>query len=356
MKSSKCKDQNYNAKFKVILRIARFAFLTVTLHFAFLTFNLSKSNAQEVSLSISPPLITIEANPPANIETPLTIENSSEDTAHLTIQIKPFTAASSSDGSVTYLKDDEKIQLPNPKLLEYMQIEVDGQLVNRFALSPKQQKKVTLHIPIPKGEQPGDYYFSVIFLSGKAEQKSDEELNGAYAYGGIAANVLLSIGPKRRTSADFEEFSTPYFVESGPVAFSVKVKNTSGHVLSPKGKILISNMFGQTIGKVDLLPVNILSGTSRYIPDAKQVLLVLKDQEKTDNISLPLEKPASLWQEWFLLGLYRARVELSLSESGPEIARETVFVGFPLRIVASLLVVASVVLLIRGRVRSRLGR
>src|SRR3990167_6278704 len=59
--------------------------------------------AQGISLAIDPPIITIEANPPANISTPITLANKSDQTITLLLQFRPFTAATSADGKLRYL-------------------------------------------------------------------------------------------------------------------------------------------------------------------------------------------------------------------------------------------------------------
>src|SRR6185312_6850779 len=142
--------------------------------------------------------------------------------------------------------------------------------------------------------------------------KGGQQSNSAVA-GGISTNVLLSIGPSGKTTGNIEEFSAPIFTTGGPVPFSLKVSNTSKHFISPQGTILIKNMFGQTIGKVDLLPVNILSNTSRFLP-SKNAL-----------------DTHAIWPEKFLLGPYSATLTLALSDQGPVYYRTIYFFALPIQ-------------------------
>jgi len=103
-------------------------------------------------------------------------------------------------------------------------------------------------VEVPSDEPAGDYYFSVLFLStSPASNSAQSSLSNAI--GGVAMNVLLSIGPKSKTTGSTEEFSTPLFQPEGPVSFKVKIKNTSSHFIAPQAQIVITNMFGQKIGK-----------------------------------------------------------------------------------------------------------
>lgn len=97
-------------------------------------------------------------------------------------------------------------------------------------------------------------------------------------------------------------------------------------------------MFGQTIGKVDLLPVNILKNSQRIIPDPKETSF-------TD--------PKASWDEKFLLGFYTARVTIGLSEEGPIYNKTVSFLAIPIELIAGLLVSISIVGLIVKRVREK---
>lgn len=308
-----------------------FLFILATLYLLLYT---PLARAEGISLGINPPLLTIDANPPATIQAPITIYNKSDNTISLTLQIKAFTAAQSADGQIRLLNQDQESSLPNPKLLNQIVVVDKGRAISSLTLSPRQEKTVSLAIDIAKDEQPGDYYFSVIF-SGVPDSTIPGDTSGSAVSGGIASNVLLSIGPKGQTSGLVEEFSTDFYRQTGPVPFTIKLKNTSRHIISPKGQVRITNMFGQEIGKVELLPVNILSGTSRYLPDVDQ-------------------KSKAVWKERFLLGLYSAKLSLSLSDTGPSLERETRFFAFPLIFFMGLVLGIIILLVIRSKIKSRL--
>ena len=296
------------------------------------------AEASSISLGIYPPIIQVDTTPPASISAPLEIHNLGDDSVQLKIILKPFKASDSENGQLTYLKDNESFG-DDPLFLQRVKIFDDQDLIDSLDLAPKQVKKLTLNIEIPSDEPPSDYYFSVIFVS-KTQLETD--LNASQNAGGIGTNVLVSIGPKGTTKGAVKEFSAPFWLENGPVPFTVRIANESKHFINPKGEIMIKNMFGQTIGRVDLLPVNILSGTVRAIPSAAGGKKPIIDSQ------------AALWPEELLIGPYAATLTLSLSEQGPILKKTIHFIGFPIQIILGVIVVAVILLLIRNKVRKQL--
>jgi len=109
-------------------------------------------------------------------------------------------------------------------------------------------------------------------------------------------------------------------------------------------------MFGMTIGRVDLLPVNILSNTVRFIPG---------DYSKTKNWKLEIgnwKMENALWPESFLLGPYTANLTISLSEQGPILKKTVSFIGFPIATILGLIIITILFLLIRNKVKRNLAK
>ncbi len=305
-------------------------------------------SASELSLGVSPPLIQIDATAPTNIEAPITIENLGTEEVELKIVLKPFTAKNE-NGQVRYLTDKEYFG-PDPLIFQRIQVKEGGNPFETITLAPKQQKKLTLHIDIPTDEVPSDYYFSVVFIS---TTEPSGESNLTQSAGGIAANVLLSIGPKGKAKGNIEEFTAPIIIEKGPVPFTVRVKNAGEHSIAPYGVIIIENMFGQKVGRVDLLPVNILAGTIRSMPD-------LQSSDATPSSPILNTKyliqntNRALWSEKFLLGPYKATLSIALSEEGPLFTRTIYFIGAPLSAFAAIIISIMLILIIRNRLKTRL--
>ncbi len=100
-------------------------------------------------------------------------------------------------------------------------------------------------------------------------------------------------------------------------------------------------MFGQNIGKVSLLPVNILSNSQRIIPD-------------TDFPQRKDLKPTALWSEKFLIGPYTANLNLKLTDQGPVLSRSITFFAFPLTYIIAIFIIFIITVFIILRVKSKL--
>ncbi len=325
------------------------------------------ANAAGFDLSVSPPIFQAELTPPSNaqVKEQLILENSGDEPLDLKIVFRHFKPASE-NGQVEYLKETETPGA-DPLIFQRISVEEDGQRLERVIVPPKTTKKYNLHISVPKDEPPSDYYFTILFINDAAtttnnDSSSDKDgPSGSMAVGGIGTNVLLSIGPKGTTTGSIEEFSTPFLQGGGPVPFVVRVKNTSKHFIYPKANIEITNMFGQRIGVVDLLPLNILSGTTRAMPSREQFVFESQKQrgqldEKTldklakNSTGSPL---LAIWPEEFLLGPYTATLTIALSSEGPIYHRSILFIGFPALLLLGFIISIGVVLLIRSRLKTR---
>ena len=272
--------------------------------------------AGALSLSLDPPIIEINALPPSTVTSTLSIQNKSDNQVHLIIQVKPF-RAKLENGELEYFNSEDSLMLSNIKVLD------NGAAVESVTLGPSQQKNLILSINIPQDTKTSDYYFSIIFVS---ENSLSPTSNASLNQLGIATNVLLSVGQKAIPDAIIEEFSSGLFFEKGPVPFTIRLKNKGIHFIKPKGNIFIKNMFGQSIGKLDLMSVNILSDSTRAIPNA-------------------------LWKEDFLLGFYTATLNTSLSNDGPNFTRSINFFAFPFQGMIVIIIVAIAAIIITNRLK-----
>lgn len=305
--------------------------------------------ADGVSLSVSPPLLQIEAIPPADARAPLTITNKSDQTVNLRIILNEFTDSGQNNGTLQYLGANDLFQGADKNILQKVALVDKGYSLDTLTLGPQQQKKLTLRILLPKKEPYSDYYFSLIFLaepnpSEQSSSQSDqqEENNTSTARGGIAANVLLSVGPKNNPKGAIEEFSTAPYIESGPVHFSVRVRNNGSHFITPKGVILIKNMFGQTVGRIDLASSNILSGTVRSL-------------FAIDSQATAVTQPEALWREKFLLGIYSASLSVALSDNGPIYTKSLHFIAFPITLLVGIVLAIVLTIIIYIRIKRRMA-
>jgi len=337
---SKFKKLKIHSKvaYLLIFSICLFAYLLI---FAFAA---PAVQAASVSLGVFPPILQIQAIPPTNVKSKILIENLGDDPVDLKIGLKPFIASDKENGQVDYSSD---YNLADPFIFDKMQI-LDGDTsIDLITLSPGQKKELTLEIALPQNEILGDYYFSIIFMSAN-QSETNSNISGATA--GIATNVLLSIGPKGPTQGNIEEFSAPIFKTRGPIPFTTRIRNTSNHFITTKGDIVIKNIFGQSVGKIDLLPVNILSRSVRSIPDSQQSPGA-NPPSNLKSYVLSLRSIAAVWPETFLFGPYTATLTIALSDQGPLYRRTINFYAFPTETLFGILIIILIIsaIIIRAR-------
>lgn len=292
----------------------------------------TKASAQEISVGVDPAIIQINTEAPSLVKSPLSVINNSDQNITYSIFLVPFKPDSDGNGQPDFdinLKEEYK------DIFKKVQISDENQDLTQIDLAPKQRKDLTLSIRLPQDEKPKDYYFSVIFVSENIDEKNNQSIVGARA--GIGANVLLSIGPKSPTEGEISYFKAKKFVTKGPVNFDVNIYNKSNHYITPEGNLVIKNIFGQTVGNINLEPVNILANSSR----------LMKSKESSSD------SPKVVWNEKFLFGVYKTELNIALSDEGPLLKQTKTFFAFPLELILGSLVALVLTLGIIKRARAK---
>lgn len=311
-----------------------------------LLFLSSKSSifAQSQSLSIYPPVIEVQTVAPSSPTAPIVIQNNNSEDVNLKIQLIPIKQNGLS-GEVTLHPE-----LTNSGFYPYykdkIQFLVEGKKTDSISLQALETKEVLVNINLEKGDPPGDYYYSVVFIS---EGNQPKESSVSRIPTGIATNLLLSIGPKDKSTGGIVEFSTSSFKSNGPVEFNLLLHNASRHLIEPNGYIEVSDLFGRKIGKIDILPQFILAGGDRYLIDEKQATGEARlAYNESDN------KPKIVWPEKFLMGIYKAKANIILEENGRKVEAETYFFAFPTYLFFGLALIIFISLSVYLRVRKKI--
>jgi hypothetical protein len=288
-----------------------------------------QAQAENLSVQVAPSVLQIRTVPPANVQTPITITNDGTQTIDLRILFKIFKPAGDETGLLVYSNPQLSSESQKETFLKNVHLVDNGVSVNTITLGPKQRKDLQLHIDVNKDAKITDYYFSILFLSepqkNDEQDDSDTDSTSVYLQEGLSIPVLLAVGPKSEPDAYIEEFTAPLFSQTGPVPFKVRIKNSGTHFVTPKGAIMIKNLFGQTVGRVDLPPTNILSGTTRAFTN-------------TQTLPEPQKPPEIIWPEKFLLGFYTATISLAVSDDGPIYNRSIYFAAFPTQFIVGLFI------------------
>ena len=295
--------------------------------------------ADDLDISISPSILTIEAIQPSTVKANITVQNMNENSHDFAITTQPL-KQSDNNGSIEYI---DIFNAPDPSMREKITfLDEEKEEIRQIHLGPLEKKTLTMNIDINKETSSGDYYFSVIFMTAQDSEDTDTTTTLPT---GIATNVLLSIGKLGPTIGEISSFSGPFFLERGPVEFELLLSNTSDHFILPTGNVTFKNIFGQTVGKIDILPQYILSKSKRLLTNKPSV------GDKNTIIAQPSKLK---WKEEALLGVYTATAHIALSESGPTITKQIVFLAFPVIPALATTIIITVLLGIYLRVKKLL--
>ncbi len=314
---------------------------------AIFLFVIPNAYAQEFHISVEPTVIQIDSTPPAKFEAPFQLKNLSNSSITLTPKFIPIEPRE--DGKVSLILNEEE-DLAN-FIKDKLVILDNGSVVNEVELRAGETKQLTLFMDVAKGNPAGDFYFSLVFLSGGG---NIDESSASSIPAGIGMNVLVSIGPKSETSAQIQEFETKRLIGSGPVFFSLKLNNTGKHLIQPEGNIIVKNLFGKTVGDIKILPQYVLANSSRYLIDSLQASPSAQIQEFLAQKGS--DNPVAIWTEKFLMGPYTAQVNLHLEEGGNVVTRKITFFAVPVQIVVIISGIIFVVLGILIRINSKLRK
>jgi hypothetical protein len=312
--------------------------------------------ADSISLKISPSVLRIEAKPPADVWTPFTIQNLSNQPVSFKIGYKAFNPQLSSNGTVVFMTNGQYSSGADKNIFDKMQV-VDDENVShdKLELGPKQQERLRLRILLPQNESNSDYYFSLIFIQNinqMDQNYSNNNIEDQKSYStiqaGIGLNVILAVGDKEAPDGVIQTFSTPIFTNSGPIPFTLQVTNSGKHFIVPTGIIYIKNMFGQTVGKVQVPTSIVLAGTTRSFGSAENIPASAGNTQELGQVLT--------WPEQFLLGIYTATLTITMSDNGPVFVRSIRFLCIPVIFFLEILIVLVVVCYIYIRIKRKLSR
>ena len=325
-----------NKQINLKFLISNFKYLFVVFAYLFicLFFNLSKTNAQQVSLSITPPLLETVIKPGKSIMVAYRVENLG-DPAIITAKILPFEARDhfgnirlkkEFDGPVRFSLDNADLQLEQP-----------------FFLKTGDSQQLLLRIRLPEGTPDGDYYYTL--LAETTEPKSQEGIGSTSAKVSIGSNILITV-----TESGLVEIKPKIILFSTLGGWKIRqnlkiydtfdkislislVENKGKNMIKPEGEITLTGNFGENI-KYDIIPKNIIAMSQRMIEASGPGEFV---------------KPASLIMSGFFVGLYRLSTKLTFGENSPTVFASTSFLALPFKLTLGLIVVIIVSIFIIKR-------
>lgn len=248
-------------------------------------------------LSIQPLKLDETINPGQSITGQILLQNASDGPVDVSTSIQDFIPNAGADSiqfvgrapGLTTVRDWITIDIKSP-----------------FRLKVGEQKEVPYTIAAPINAEPGGHFGVLLFKATPAASTTGSIRVGTQ----VGMVVLVSIPGSHLQKGNIVDFSTPLFLQHGPVPFTIAFQNTGTVHFEPKGSIVITNMLGMKAAEVPItgqvvLPTSLR--TLRFSWDSGNFAIgrytavaSMYDGEK----NLLTSKTVSFWilPVWYILG------------------------------------------------------
>lgn len=268
------------------------------------------------AVTISPPIIELDAAKGDVINQAIKVRNESNATTTYYLSAERFVAGGEA-GSPQFV-GGEDIDLASWIKFPFSSISIPaGQTI-----------EVPFTIAVPNYAGPGGHYAAIFLSTVPPEAKAGgSQVSIASRIGTL---VLIKIAGEVKEQAEITEFSTSSKTyDALPVTFITRVKDSGNVHLKPAGTILIKNMWGSVAAKVavnetggNVLPDQIRKFESQWVKDPNAV------------------GAQSFWgkyrqqKENYAFGKYSADLNLSYGTAGKVLTASTSFMVIPWNVIA----------------------
>ncbi len=264
---------------------------------------LAQNNNSGLNLTVSPPVIELNAKPGDSIKQRFRIRNNQSDSTRLSVDVKKLSSDSTSGEPVPAepTKDDAFVSwlTVNP---------------NTFDVLPNEWADVDFTIDIPDNAAYGYYYVLRI----KPANQETIKGSGTSVQGQVLVVVLLNVlKDGAQAKAQLVEFKPSTFVsEYLPVDFTAKVSNSGNVHVKPSGNIFIRSFHQKDVAILDINggKQTVLPGGARTFSSTWDDGFIVRTPviengiTKTDSNGKPVTKLTFNWDKLthFRIGPYTA--------------------------------------------------
>lgn len=278
----------------------------------------NNAHAQQVTLSLDPPIVQAKIKPGKSILVAYTIENKG-DPLNLQFLIRPFIPVGQ-QGSLTVLP-----QLEGP--IQFNLENADVILEKPFFFPSKEKKQAVVRVFVPIGIPDGDYYYMLLGETVPAFSLGGQSTGIASASLGSPLLISVTDSGITQVNAQIAEFSFQpdtlvtfgkkkfHIVDSSDtVSITGSIRNMGIHMLQPGGTI--THQFGNSKKEYSILPQNILSNSQR-------ILKVNTEQGSDPGTTISLSSLS--------IGQHTVRASITFGDDASVHYKELTFIALPIR-------------------------
>jgi len=282
--------------------------------------------AQQIILSVSPPLVEALIKPGKDILIGYKIQNLGDPTI-ITTKITTFYPYGNR-GNVQI-----KQQLEGP--VRFNLENIDIQLGDAFFLKNNAEQQVLLKMRVPENAPQGDYYYTLLFESKPQSELTGNSSSGAKAT--IGANLLLTISTDGifELNGKINQFTVlqqyrfklfdktlNVFDSGSQIPVVLNIQNQGKNLIKPSGIISINGTLGEK-AEYSILPENILSESQRIV-------------HATPSANLSCEN-CSVVIPGFFMGQYTLDAKVNFGEGTKELVDSVVIYYVPFKLTIAII-------------------
>jgi len=305
-----------------------------------------KAIAQQVSLTVSPPILKIYIKPGISIMATYQVENTGDPTI-IQAKVLPFEPKD--------ILGNVQIQPEFEGPIRFNLDNVNLALNQPFFMKTKDIQQLLLRIRVPDGTPTGDYYYSL--LAETQEAPVTEGTTTVRAKVTVGSNILITvtdsglIDVKGKISL-FDVMASHTFTLFGekinlfdsndPVPVTLVINNYGKNLIMPSGEIVLLGNFGEK-ATYKIVSQNVLSQSQR--------LLTATPSAKIDCINKDVKqaycrKPISFLISGFFVGLYKISTAVNFGDNSSEVYASTSFLAIPFKLIIGFSLALSIVIII----------
>lgn len=261
-------------------------------------------------LVISPTKVELDANPGETVSRDITVANRTEQTATIRFSLEDFEGSNNPSQATVFMGEDDS----DRGARRWLSPEVSSIVL-------KQGEAITFRVKvsIPRNSEPGGYY-AALFADSTSEIEG-EPVPAADIPTRVNCLFLIRVSGNVREEGSLKNLEVPYLSEYGPVDLGLVFNNLGNVHLKPSGRIIITNLLGQTVAEIPVKEWVVLPEASR--------------------------RTVVQWEGNFLLGRYTARAEIDYGPGDNKLTVSRSFWVIPWKIVlAGLATLLALLLLI----------
>jgi hypothetical protein len=206
-------------------------------------FFITQSHAQALSIGTAPTHERLQLEPGEVYEDNFTVWNLSTTATTYFIKVSSFRQINNQPGSAIFLSEEEDAKNPY-SAKSWVEVEMDS-----IELIPNRNFTINYTITVPEELAPGDYNAEIYFMSKEVEPGEE---TAAYSVLSSGVPILITIGEDYAESAEILDFYSTKKTYEKPnfTTLITRIKNLGDTHITPKGDIILKNIFKQEVGRI----------------------------------------------------------------------------------------------------------